>query len=146
MSFKVNRISIFTTDIPAGQHLLTITDAKMHKKSNGEYILNNGNPGIILTYSSEGLTHQEIYWIEGTNYHLLQKILSHIGLDPTTEIHKKDMIGKQFWGSIVEYVTMNGTEEIKKERRLKSTSDKRMKDEDYTVFVEHKFDAEGPAF
>ena len=124
MSLNAKKISILSSQIPAGQHLLTITNAKTHKKSNGDIITYEGNPGVIITYSSDGLTHEEIYWVNGYNYSRLRKLMAQIGLDASGEISKKDLVGKQFWGVIIEYKTMNGMEEIKSEKHLVKTWEK----------------------
>lgn len=146
MSLSAKRISILRTDIPAGQHYLSIANCVTHKKSNGELITHEGNPGVIFSFESEGCLHQEIYWVEGYNYRKLQDLLAVIGVDPTVDIVKKDLIGKKFWGKIVETKTMRGEEEVKSEKRLTQVSGKQMSDSDYLVYKEEKFNPEGPAF
>lgn len=121
MSLDAKKISILKHDVPSGLHNLTITDVRMHKKSNGEIITYQGNPGIVLSFSKDGLIHQELYWINGYNYTKLQKLLVLIGLDPTNEIHKKEIIGRGFWGVIIEVKVMRGSEFIKSEKKLTNT-------------------------
>lgn len=146
MSLSAKRISIFKTEIPAGQHQLTIVNCNTHKKSSGELITNNGSPGVVFTFENQGLLHQEIYWVEGFNYKKLQEILGVIGVDPTYDIVKKDLIGKMFWGKIVEYKTMRGVEEIRNEKKLTDVSGKRMGESDYVIYKEEKFNPEDAAF
>jgi hypothetical protein len=151
MSLNAKRISIFITDVPAGQHLFTITNARNHKKSNGELITYEGNPGVILSYSSEGLVHEEIYWVNGYNYSRLRKLLAQLGLDPAGEIIKKDLIGKQFWGEIMEYKYMRGVQEVKSEKHLINTWEKEKgyndSPKEYVIYKEDTFNQEdSPAF
>lgn len=151
MSFNVKRESILTTEIPSGIHLLTINNAKTHKKSNGEIITYDQNPGVIVTYSLGDLKHQEIYWVNGYNYHRLRLLLHQIGVDDSGDIQKKDLLGKKFWGVIVEYKTMRGLEEIKSDKHLVKTQEASeihsLKDKEFVFYKEDTFNQTGePAF
>lgn len=130
MSLDVKRISVLKTEIPVGIHLLVISDVKLHKKSNGDVILHEDNPAVIVTFTTDIVTmekevvelvHQELYWIGSTNYTKLQKIIIQCGLDPAVQINKKEIVGKQVSGLIKEFKTMRGTEEIKSELKLIDT-------------------------
>lgn len=121
MSLDVKKISILKTEIPAGIYPLTISDIKMHKKSNGELITYEENPAVIVSFENEGRIHQELYWIGSTNYTKLQKIILQVGLDPAMQISKKEIVGKQIEGIIKEHVTMRDAERIKSEFRLEDT-------------------------
>ena len=116
MSLDVKKISILKTQIPAGVHHLTISDVKLHKKSNGDVILHEDNPAVIVTFmATDESVHQELYWIGSTNYTKLQKIIIQCGLDPAVQINKKEIVGKVISGTIKEFVTMRGEERIKSE-------------------------------
>lgn len=123
MSLDVKKISILKTQIPAGVHHLTISDVKLHKKSNGDVILHEDNPAVIVTFKAiDESVHQELYWIGSTNYTKLQKIILQVGLDPAVQINKKEIVGKVISGTIKEFVTMRGEERIKSEFKLTETN------------------------
>ena len=121
MSLEAKRISILKTDIPSGVHVLTISDVKLHKKSNGDVILHEDNPAVIVSFENGGKLHQELFWIGSTNYTKLQKIIIQVGLDPAMQINKKEIVGKQIYGLIKEIKTMRGSECIKSEFVLSYT-------------------------
>lgn len=121
MSLDVKKISILKTEITAGIHELTISDVKLHKKSNGDVIIYEENPGIIMTFKHEDKIHQELYWIGSTNYTKLQKIIIQCGLDPAMQINKTEILGKEIIGLIKETKIMRGDEYIKSEKRLTET-------------------------
>jgi len=122
MSLEAKRISILKTEIASGIYTLVISDLKMHKKSNGELILFEDNPGVIVSFKHEDKIHQELYWIGSTNYTKLQRIILQVGLDPNKQIMKKEIVGKRIYGLITEIKTMRGNEEIKSEKKLADTS------------------------
>jgi len=122
MSLEAKRISILKTEIASGIYPLVISDLKMHKKSNGELILFEDNPGVIVSFKHEDKIHQELYWIGSTNYTKLQRIILQVGLDPNKQIMKKEIVGKRIYGLITEIKTMRGSEEIKSEKKLADTS------------------------
>lgn len=147
MSLRAKRESIFKSTVPAGAYLFTISNVKTFRKSNGDPILNEGNPGLVMTLSCDAGEHQELYWIEGFNYSKLLRILSHIKVDIEQDIKKKDMLGKQFWGLVIEYKTMRGVEEIKSEKKLVETSENfDFRKQDFIVYKEDSFNIEDPAF
>lgn len=154
MSFSAKRKSIFTTDIPAGQYLFEISDAKTLKKSNGEPITHDGNPGLIITlknsHDEKSEIHQEVFWIDGYNYNKLLKIMEIIGIDPTEEVQKKQLIGKQFWGEIVETKTMRGVTEVKSEKKIDRVWEKSKgysgSPKEYIIYKEEKFHDDNQAF
>lgn len=141
MSLDVKRVSILKTEIPAGIHALTISDVKLHKKSNGDVILHEDNPAVIVSFENDGRLHQELYWIGSTNYTKLQKIIIQVGLDPAMQINKKEIVGKQVNGFIKEYVTLRGTEKIKTEFKLDETReiDKELKVADWYEYTQEGF-------
>lgn len=113
---------------------LVISDLKMHKKSNGDLILHEGNPAVIVSFTAnviklgiktdesiESNVHQEMYWIGSTNYTKLQKIILQVGLNPNEQINKKDIVGKQIWGVIIMIHHVLGAELMRTEAKLKET-------------------------
>lgn len=121
MSLEAKRISILKTEIASGIHSLVISDLKMHKKSNGEIILHEDNPAVIVSFKNEDKIHQEIYWIGSNNYTKLQRIILQVGLDPNVQINKKDIVGKKVWGLIQEIAYMRGSEKLRGEFKLAET-------------------------
>jgi len=134
MSLEAKRISILKTEIPAGLVPLVLSGLKMHKKSNGEIILFEDNPGVIVSFkctmiklgikdseSIEDKTHQELYWIGSTNYTKLQRIILQVGLDPSVQISKKEIVNKKIWGLIKEINYMRGTDKLRTEFKLIET-------------------------
>lgn len=122
MSLEAKRISILKTEIGAGVNILTISDIRLHKKSNGDVITHEDNPAVIVSFENGGKLHQELFWIGSTNYTKLQKIIIQVGLDPAEQINKKDIVGKQIYGLIKEIKTMRGSECIKSEFMLAETT------------------------
>ena len=121
MSLEAKRISILKTEIEAGLFLLTISDLKMHKKSNGDLILHEDNPAVIVSFKNDNKIHQELYWIGSSNYTKLQRIILQVGLDPNKQISKKEIVGKQIMGLIKEIKTMRGSQEIGSKMVLSDT-------------------------
>ncbi|CAK0771525.1 hypothetical protein CCP3SC1AL1_570001 [Gammaproteobacteria bacterium] len=141
MSLEAKKISILKSEIPVGIHILTISDLKLHKKSNGEIITFEGNPAVIVSFKNNGLIHQELYWIGSTNYTKLQKVIVQVGLDPNNQINKKDIVGKQIQGIITEIKTMRGAEEIKSEKKLSDTFTlaEKVKQQQFTEYKQEGF-------
>ena len=150
MSLNAKRESILISEVPPGAHLFTIIQARMFAKKSGELILHEGNPGLILTISSELGNHQELYWINGFNYPKLLKLMKEIGIDTDKDIQRKALLKKKFWGVITETKTMRGTIEVGSEKRLTKThtltDHNPFKDEEYIIYKEETFNPEGPAF
>ena len=150
MSLRAKRESVFISDVPPGPHLFSILNAKTFAKSNGDPILHEGNPGLVLTFTCDAGTHQELYWIEGYNYIKLLKLLSQIGVSMAGDVQKKDLLRKQFWGLIIEHKTMRGVDEIKSERKLTETHPlcecQPFSKQEFVIYKEDKFEQEGPAF
>jgi len=102
------------SSIKSGPRLVTISNVAKLRDNLGEVKLYKGNYGVVITFTNEELTHQELYWLAGYNYSKLLKMLSLIGCN-TDSIDKREVIGKKLWLIFKHNVTIEDGKEVKRE-------------------------------
>jgi hypothetical protein len=98
----------------SGPHLVTISNVAKLRDNLGEVKLYKGNFGVVVTFSNEEITHQELYWLHGYNYSKLLKMLQLIGSGGDV-LDSKEVVGKKLWIVIKHHVTIVDEVEVKRE-------------------------------
>ncbi len=108
-----NKQSLLSS-VKSGPHLVTISKIEKFTNNLGESIKHKGHEGIVITFKSEDISHQELYWKAGYRYVKLLKLLKVLNVSPEN-ITAKNVIGKKLWIAIRHNVTIEGDKEIKRE-------------------------------
>lgn len=131
VKYKLKRLQ----ELSAGIHLVIISDMKLLKDSKGAPVEKEGNNFICVKFTnSENKSNEQYYPVGTEKQRHFDLLITHIGLDNTKQVNKKETIGKRLWIAVKEVYFLDGDVTIKDHdgRELK----------DFYVFKTFKYDGE----
>jgi hypothetical protein len=103
----------FKNELTAGVHLVSIFDLKIHKDSNKQPIVKDGEMALVVTFvtgTNPNLYHEQIYWIgkgkEGKERYFTQMCLDAMIDMSVTPMPKKAALNKRLWVAIRDVFTL----------------------------------------